>query len=146
MERDNSTSVRGLCSLFEVCMRNLLKYCGLSFIILMLGCAAASAGESISPQEASAMYAGQKAVIVDVREDSEWNAGHIPGAIHIPLGQLNDRLSELKPYKDRPVITQCKSGGRSAKALDLLKSAGFSTVYTMDGGIIAWDKAGLKTE
>jgi rhodanese-related sulfurtransferase len=125
----------------------ILKYCRLSFIILMLGCASARAGiESVSPQEASAMYAGQKAVIVDVREDSEWNAQHIPGAIHIPLGQLNDRLSELKSYKDSPVITQCRSGGRSAKALDLLKSAGFSNVYNMDGGIIAWDKAGLKTE
>ena len=124
----------------------ILKYCRLSFIILMLGCATASASESISPQEASAMSTGQKAVIVDVREDSEWNAQHIPGAIHIPLAQLNDRLSELKPYKDSPVITQCRSGGRSAKAQDLLKSAGFANVYNMDGGIIAWDKAGLKTE
>ena len=116
----------------------------------MLGCASVRAGtdriESVSPQEASAMYAGQNAVIVDVREDSEWNAQHIPGAIHIPLGQLNDRLSELKSYKDSPVITQCRSGARSAKALDLLKSSGFTNVYNMDGGIIAWDKAGLKTE
>lgn len=128
----------------------IVKYCRLSFIILMLGCASVRAGtdriESVSPQEASAMYAGQKAVIVDVREDSEWNAQHIPGAIHIPLGQLNDRLSELKSYKDSPVITQCRSGARSAKALDLLKSSGFTNVYNMDGGIIAWDKAGLKTE
>ena len=112
----------------------------------MLGCAVASAGESISPEEALAMHAGQKAVIVDVREDSEWNEQHIPGAIHIPLAQLNDRLSELKPYKDSPVITQCRSGGRSAKALDVLKSAGFANVYNMDGGLIAWNKAGLKTE
>jgi rhodanese-related sulfurtransferase len=124
----------------------IVKYCRLSFIILILGCAAANAGVSISPQEASTMSDGQKAVIIDVREDSEWNAQHIPGAIHIPLAQLNDRLSELKPYKDSPVITQCRSGGRSAKAQDLLTSAGFANVYNMDGGIIAWDKAGLKTE
>jgi rhodanese-related sulfurtransferase len=102
--------------------------------------------ESLSPKEASSMSAGQKAVIVDVREDSEWNEQHIPGAIHIPLGQLNERLAELKQYKDSPVITQCKSGGRSAQAFDVLKSAGFSKVYNMDGGIIAWDKAGLKTQ
>ena len=128
----------------------ILKYCRFSFIILLLGCAVARAGtdkiELISPQEAAAMYAGQQAVIVDVREDSEWNEQHIPGAIHIPLAQLNGRISELKQYKDTPVITQCKSGGRSAKALDVLKSAGFSKVYNMDGGIMAWDKAGLKTE
>ena len=131
-------------------MRLFSKYFQLSFIILLMGCAVAQADsgemESISPKEASARYAGQKAVIVDVREDSEWNEQHIPGAIHIPLAQLNGRISELKQYKDTPVITQCKSGGRSAKALDVLKSAGFSKVYNMDGGIMAWDKAGLKTE
>jgi rhodanese-related sulfurtransferase len=131
-------------------MRVFLKYCQISFIFLLMGCAIARADtdkvESISPKEAAALHTGQKAVIVDVREDSEWNEQHIPGAIHIPLGQLNERLSELKQYKDSPVITQCKSGGRSAKALDVLKSAGFSKVYNMDGGIIAWDKAGLKTE
>ena len=131
-------------------MRLLSKYCQLSFMILLMGCAVAQADsgevESISPKEAAAMYTGQKAVIVDVREDSEWNEQHIPGAIHIPLGQLSERLSELKQYKDSPVITQCRSGGRSAQAFDVLKSAGFSKVYNMDGGIMAWDKAGLKTE
>ena len=73
-------------------MRVFLKYCQLSFMILLIGCAVAQADsgdrESISPKEASAMYAGQKAVIVDVREDSEWKEQHIPGAIHKPLGQL----------------------------------------------------------
>jgi rhodanese-related sulfurtransferase len=131
-------------------MRLFSKYFQLSFIILLMGCAIAKAEagsiESISPKEASAMYAGEKAVIVDVREDSEWNEQHIPGAIHIPLAQLNERLSELKQYKDSPVITQCKSGGRSAQAFDVLKSAGFSKVYNMEGGIIAWDEAGLKTQ
>jgi rhodanese-related sulfurtransferase len=131
-------------------MRLFSKYFRLSFMILLMGCAVAKADmgeiESISPKEASAMYADKKAVIVDVREDSEWNEQHIPGAIHIPLAQLNERLSELKQYKDSTVITQCKTGGRSAKALDELKSAGFSKVYNMDGGIMAWDKAGLKTE
>ena len=102
--------------------------------------------DSISPKQASEMYAEQKAVIVDVRDDSEWNEQHIPGAIHIPLAQLNGRISELKQYKDTPVITQCKAGGRSAKAFEVLKSVGFTKVYNMDGGIMAWDKAGLKTE
>jgi rhodanese-related sulfurtransferase len=131
-------------------MRLFSKYCRLSFMILLIGCAVAKADmgeiESISPKEASAMYLGKKAVIIDVREDSEWNEQHIPGAIHIPLAQLNERLSELKQYKDSPVITQCKAGGRSAQALSILKSAGFSKVYNMDGGIMAWDEAGLKTE
>jgi len=131
-------------------MRVLLKNCQLVFVVLLLGNTAAQAGSgdlmSLSPKEASALYVAEKAVIVDVRDDSEWNGQHIPGAIHIPLAQLSERLSELKQYKDSPVITQCRSGGRSAKAYDELKSAGFTKVYNMDGGIIAWDKAGLKTE
>ncbi|UOA08788.1 rhodanese-like domain-containing protein [Methylobacter sp. S3L5C] len=55
-------------------------------------------------------------------------------------------MAELKQYKDSPVITQCQTGGRSLQAFDVLTSAGFSKVYNMEGGIIAWDKAGLKTQ
>jgi rhodanese-related sulfurtransferase len=131
-------------------MRILSKYCQLSFIVLLMTCAVAKADtgdiESISPKKASAMFTGQKAVIVDVCEDIEWNEQHIPGAIHIHLAQLNKRLPELKQYKDSPVITQCRTGRRSAQAFDILKLAGFSKVYNMDGGIMAWDRTGLKTE
>jgi rhodanese-related sulfurtransferase len=132
-------------------MRVFLKYCQLSIMILLMGCSVFRSDtddkvELISPKEASAMSTGKGAVIVDVRENSEWNEQHIPGAIHIPLAHLNSRLSELKQYKDGPVITQCRSGIRSAQAMEILKSAGFTKVYNMDGGIIAWDKAGLVTE
>jgi rhodanese-related sulfurtransferase len=91
------------------------------------------------------MFAEQKAIIVDVREDSEWNEGHIAGAIHIPLAQVESRLSELVQYKDSTVIVQCHSGKRSAKAAGLLQGAGFSKVYNLAGGIMAWDTSGLKT-
>ena len=129
-------------------MRSFLQYLLLGFVTILLGCANADVDsiDSISPKEASVMTSEQKAVIIDVREDSEWNEQHIPGAIHIPLAQLNDRLLELEQYKQSPVITQCKAGGRSAKAFDVLKLAGFSKVYNMDGGIMAWEKAGLQTQ
>ncbi len=129
-------------------MRFLLKYFQVGFMVLAMGCANADVDsiDSISPKEASIMVSEKKAVIVDVREDSEWSEQHIPGAIHIPLAQLTEHLSELKQYKDSPVITQCRAGGRSAKAVDVLKLAGFSKVYNMEGGIIAWDNAGLKTQ
>ena len=131
-------------------MQNFLKYCRLSFIISLLSCNAVKAGtntlELISPQEASALTAEKKAIIIDVREDSEWNTIHIPGALHIPLAQLSNRLTELQPYKNSAIITQCRSGARSAKALDILKSAGFSQVQNMEGGLIAWNNAGLKTQ
>jgi rhodanese-related sulfurtransferase len=106
-----------------------------------------AAVELVTAKDASTLYADKKAVIVDVREDNEWNDEHIAGALHIPLAQLNARVSELQSYKDKDttIITQCKSGGRSAQALELLKAAGFTKVYSMDGGIKAWDQQGLAT-
>jgi rhodanese-related sulfurtransferase len=128
-------------------MRAFLKFFLLVSVAILMGSFTAYAEtQAISAVEANRLLSGQKAVIVDVREESEWNEQHIPGAIHIPLGQLNERLAELKEYKDSPVIAQCRSGKRSAKAADVLTSAGFSKVYNMEGGILAWDKAGLKTE
>ena len=78
--------------------------------------------------------------IVDVREDSEWVAGRIEGARHIPLGQLAARLGELD--RNRPVVAVCRSGRRSSKAGKLLTKAGL-TAHNMDGGMAAWAAAGL---
>ncbi len=122
------------------------KYCKLGVFLLMISPLAVAETDTVSPKESAVMQVDNKAVIVDVREDDEWNEHHIHGAIHIPLAQLNDRLSELAAYKNSPIITQCRSGGRSAKAQAALKSAGFSKVYNMDGGINAWDEQGLATE
>ncbi len=117
----------------------------LSVLFTMSVSIAQAAVELVTAKDASTLYAEKKAIIVDVREDDEWNDEHIAGALHIPLKQLNDRVSELQSYKDTTIITQCKSGGRSAKALELLKAAGFTKVYSMDGGIKAWDQQGLAT-
>lgn len=100
---------------------------------------------TISPKDAAKMFSEQKAIIVDVREDHEWKEQHIAGAIHIPLAQVESRLNELAQYKDSTVIMQCRSGKRSAKAANTLRAAGFTKVYNLTGGIIAWDKDGLKT-
>lgn len=74
--------------------------------------------------------------IVDVRELDEWRDGHIPGAIHIPLGELAGRRSELDP--DRPIVTVCRSGKRSLNAAQQLTQAGFPAVASMAGGMLAW--------
>lgn len=102
--------------------------------------------QSITAQDASTLFAEKKAVIIDVREDNEWQEQHIPGAIHIPIAQLNSKLNVLEEYKNTPVIMQCKSGRRSAQAAVQLKAAGFKNIYNLDGGILAWNKAGLATE
>ena len=101
---------------------------------------------AITPQDAASMYNENKAVIVDVRENNEWQAGHIAGAIHIPLGQIEARKMELEAYKNSALIMQCRSGVRSATAATILKKAGFANVYNMEGGINAWQKADLKIE
>lgn len=79
--------------------------------------------------------------VVDVREDDEWREGHIDGAAHIPLGALGSRVAELD--RARPVVTVCRSGKRSMVAAQALKRAGFSDIASMDGGMIAWTRAGL---
>jgi rhodanese-related sulfurtransferase len=75
--------------------------------------------------------------ILDVREDDEWTAGRIEGAVHIPLGELDTRVSELD--RDRPVVTVCRSGGRAGKAAELLNAAGLNA-EVMDGGMTQWAK------
>ena len=75
-------------------------------------------------------------VLIDVREPHEYQIGHIPYAKLIPLGELPKRLDELNP--DGEIVAHCKSGMRSAKAVALLKQAGFRKVRNMKGGILAW--------
>lgn len=111
--------------------------------LLLSGCDAIS---GIPPEQAAAMLQNQQAIIVDVREANEWQQKHIPGARHIPLQQLSTRLNELEPYKNSPIIMQCQSGKRSAKAVELLKKAGFTQVSNLEGGLLAWSKVGLQTE
>jgi len=116
---------------------------------LWLGCsngAESDQAQTIAPKEAAALYAEKKAVIIDVREDGEWKEGHIPGAIHIPLSQLEGRMGELKAYQNAPIITQCRSGKRSAQAQQQLLAKGFTNVYSLSGGLNAWAAEGLATE
>lgn len=79
---------------------------------------------------------------LDVREDFEVAESMIPGSLHIPIGQLNERLGELDAAVE--IITVCRSGNRSGQVADALNAAGFSA-HNMAGGIIAWQQAGLPT-
>jgi len=84
--------------------------------------------------------------VVDVREPAEWNGelGRIPGARHLPLGELRDRLGELP--RDRAIVAVCRSGGRSAEASLILEQAGFTRAANMSGGMIRWHGLALPTE
>ncbi|MDO4255276.1 MAG: rhodanese-like domain-containing protein [Kocuria sp.] len=80
----------------------------------------------------------QDAKILDVREDFEWEAGHIPGAQHIPLGELSERYGEVPVDQDVYVI--CRSGGRSLRATSFLAESGFDPINVL-GGMGAWADA-----
>ncbi len=83
----------------------------------------------------------EEAVLLDVREDDEWVAGHIRGAVHVPMGQVPDRLDELPA--DQRLHVLCRSGGRSAKVTAYLNAAGRDAV-NVDGGMQAWAAAGRR--
>ncbi|MEM7184612.1 MAG: rhodanese-like domain-containing protein [Spirochaetota bacterium] len=78
----------------------------------------------------------QDTVVVDVRTDREWQQGRIAGAKHIPIAELEGRLSEIA--KDKKVLLYCHSGGRSSRAAKLLVERGYKQVYNLKGGIAAW--------
>jgi rhodanese-related sulfurtransferase len=81
-------------------------------------------------------------VLLDVRENNEWAAGHAPAAVHVPMGQVVQRLDELATaFPDRSVHVVCRSGGRSARVTAYLKRAGWDAV-NVEGGMRAWAAAG----
>lgn len=86
------------------------------------------------------------AVVLDVREDSEYKAGHVLNSTHIPLGKLGERIGELEKYKEQPIVVVCRSGNRSGAACALLGKQGFTQAYNLAGGVIAWQKANLPLE
>jgi rhodanese-related sulfurtransferase len=83
-------------------------------------------------------------IILDVREDYEYNDGHIPGATWIPLEQIPNRLAEVP--RDKTVIAVCRSGNRSSQVTDFLRRQGFKNVHNMQGGMNAWRQGGYEIE
>jgi rhodanese-related sulfurtransferase len=106
----------------------------------MAGDANAVEGETreVTRDEAKALL-DDGAQLVDVRADHEWEAGHIAGAIHLPLAELSGRTGELDT--ERPVVLYCRGGTRSTMATDALADAGFDAVKLSEG-IVGWDEAG----
>jgi rhodanese-related sulfurtransferase len=93
----------------------------------------------IDPAEADRLVAAG-ALLLDVREDDEWAAGHAPSATHLPLGQVVDRQGELPT--DRTIVCMCRAGGRSQSVAVHLAGAGFD-VRNAAGGMQAWAAGGL---
>ena len=98
---------------------------------------------AIQPANVVNLINHEGALVLDVRENNEYQGGHIINSVHIPLGTLNNRLKELDKYKNKPIIVGCRSGQRSASACVTLKKSGFETVYNLSGGVMGWQNANL---
>ena len=89
--------------------------------------------------------AGDAPVVIDVREQAEWDEGHIPGSVHIPYAHLVDRLQELP--RDRAIATMCSGGKRSGLAASLLQREGYdSVIHVGHGGVGTWQRNGHPVE
>jgi rhodanese-related sulfurtransferase len=84
--------------------------------------------------------------LVDVREESEWNAGHIPGATHLGKGVIERDIEQKIPDVNREIVLYCGGGFRSALAAENLEKMGYTNVISMDGGWRGWKEAGYPTE
>lgn len=88
----------------------------------------------------------KNAVVLDVREESEFKSGHLINAKWVPLGSLASRVGELERYRERPIVVVCRSGNRSATACSLLAKQGFAQAYNLTGGVMGWQKSNLPLE
>jgi rhodanese-related sulfurtransferase len=92
------------------------------------------------------LESGEKLTLVDVREDSEWQKGHLPGAIHLGRGVIERDIEKTIPDKSTELILYCGGGFRSALAADNLQKMGYKNPISMDGGWRGWTEAGYPTE
>jgi rhodanese-related sulfurtransferase len=90
--------------------------------------------------------AGEKLVLIDVREESEWARGHLPGAMHLGKGVIERDIEQRLPDAGAKVVLYCGGGFRSALAADNLQKMGYSNVESMDGGWKGWLEAGFPTQ
>jgi len=91
------------------------------------------------------MDAGEKFLLVDVREDNEWERGHIPGAVHMGRGIIERDIEEAVPDHSTPIVLYCGGGFRSALSAENLQKMGYTNVISMDGGWRHWTEAGFPT-
>ncbi|WP_374984421.1 rhodanese-like domain-containing protein [Streptomyces fradiae] len=96
----------------------------------------------LTPRQASEQAREGRAVLLDVREASEWAAGHAPGALHLPLSRLQEGAALPEAARGRPVVAICRSGNRSRTAARLLAARG-EEATDVEGGMIAWAREGL---
>jgi len=108
----------------------------------LLGEARARIQEVTAAQLMESLARSDKPLVIDVREDLEWQSGHIPAAVHIGRGVLERDIESAVPQKDARIVVYCRGGGRSALAADTLQKMGYTRVVSLAGGLQAYQAAG----
>jgi len=106
----------------------------------------AGGGNEVGPMAAVQLINRKNAVVLDVREQGEFNGGHISGAKNFPVASIDKRASDLKKYSNKPVLIACASGARSRAAQGKLQKLGFEDLHILSGGLAAWRQANLPVE
>lgn len=101
------------------------------------------AAAALSPLEATQLINHRNAIVVDVRDDKDFQAGSLTGARNLPFAQLAERTAELVRFKGRPVLIVCDAGQQSSRAVATFKAQGFEDAHALAGGVAAWKAAGL---
>ena len=114
-----------------------------SGFFLLLPVVQDAAGSGMSPTQAVQCMNREKGVVIDVCGDDEFAAGHISGAVHVPLEQLENRLVAVAKNKSQPLIMVCASGARSKRAQAVAQKLGYEKVHSLQGGLKAWKEANL---
>lgn len=99
--------------------------------------------KTLSPTAAVILMNDDRCIVIDVRESNEFAKGHIENARNIPLAKLDEKLYELEPFKNDPIIVTCQQGSRSLPACKKLTKNGFTQVYELKGGMLAWEESKL---
>ena len=136
----------------EFIVENWYLFAALVVISLLIGFDSIRRGgggaNQVSALQLPQLISQENAVVVDVCETEEFERGHILNAINIPLKQLQDQLGQLEKFrtKDKPIVLSCRSGQRANRAAAILRKNEFKKVFTLSGGLTAWEKENLPVE
>jgi rhodanese-related sulfurtransferase len=104
-----------------------------------------SANTALSPYDATQKMNEGNAVFLDVRDESEFKGGHLLNARNMPANKLAERMHEIEKFKEKDIVVYCDNGMRTTRALAKLKKSGFTQLFSLAGGLAAWEKASLPT-
>jgi rhodanese-related sulfurtransferase len=103
-------------------------------------------GSELGTLEATRLMNQGPSLVLDVRDEKDYAAGHLPRARHMPLKELEGRVAEIAKFKEKPVLVTDKGGSRAGAAVRFLRAQGFKNVFQLKGGVAAWQQASLPVE